>query len=254
MFCDVVTQSCRYKTCPAAIPHGTVWHEDDDHADDYFGSFAPVTNGIADKAFISCDEGFNVKHPNNLVGIARGQHDSISDRRLRVQCNEVDGTARWYISYRSSSSLEDRGAPDDVYHVSRVAARCERGCVHDTQCPVRERCYKGQCVPKTCSDDLGRSFAHAVLLWARSRNEGTVDRAKCQYGYVREDYGVDFPFSVECAAGANPRYDPEWRIHPDAAVEIRCVRRDPCTADGDCGSEAQGSRKEACLASGELDS
>lgn len=41
---------------------------------------------------------------------------------------------------------------DDFYHTSKVRIRCIPGCKVDTHCPRFERCFKGQCVPKTCPE------------------------------------------------------------------------------------------------------
>lgn len=113
-----------------------------------------------------------VTHSSCLVFVTI--RDDFADRKIYVQCNEIGGQPAWYISYRSSAFLDDREAPDDVYHTStlvqvlvvvdpcwwhhpftnRVKAECIQGCNYDTQCPLAERCYKSQCVPKTCTENL----------------------------------------------------------------------------------------------------
>ena len=142
MRCHYETLTCEYKRCPTSIPFGNIIHpkDEDDHdlhphheeeEDFSFGQTVPF--GIADQAVLSCHEGFRVRHPYNLVGIARANKLSVNDRHVHIQCNEVNGTANWYISYRSSTSNTDIEAPDDVVHVSQVKAVCELGCIYDTQ-------------------------------------------------------------------------------------------------------------------------
>ena len=75
MQCDRSTQMCEYKQCPSSIPHGTV---SQDKTLDTDGAVVP--NGIAARAIVSCDEGYYIKHPNNLVGIARGQHNKVNGK------------------------------------------------------------------------------------------------------------------------------------------------------------------------------
>ena len=42
-----------------------------------------MPNGISNIATISCHEGFYIKHPNNLVGFARGQY-SVLDGEFMI--------------------------------------------------------------------------------------------------------------------------------------------------------------------------
>ncbi len=39
-----------------------------------------------------------------------------------------------------------------MYHMSKVPIRCILGCKVDTHCSDDRRCYKNQCVPKTCPE------------------------------------------------------------------------------------------------------
>ena len=105
-------------------------------------------------------------------------------------------------------------------------------------------------MPKTCPEDLSLYYSHSMLLWSKSRNAGSVDKAKCQYGYVRAEYGIDHPFRVKCLQNDDPRYSPAWTTYPNPKQELRCVRKEPCTADRDCSSGAGAARREKCTAEG----